>query len=49
MRHFSLSKFNFRYVYLAPRAQPEGKNRGLGTSHASRQPYIIYTIEYTLA
>lgn len=49
MRHFSLSKFNFLYVNLAPRAQPEGKNRGWGTLHASRQPYIIYTIDYTLA
>ena len=28
MRHFSLSNFNFRYVFLAPRAMPEGLFRG---------------------
>lgn len=34
MRHFSLSKFNVLYVYLAPRAKPEGVFRGLGAPYA---------------
>lgn len=49
MRRFSFRKINGIYASLAPRAQPEGENRGLGTPHATRQPYIIYTIDYTLA
>lgn len=49
MRRFSFRKINGIYASLAPRAQPEGKNRVLGTPHATRQPYIIYTIDYTLA
>ena len=35
MRHFSLSKFNFRYVFLAPRAKPEGIFRGWGATYAT--------------
>ena len=56
MRHFPLSKFNFRYVFLAPRAKPEGLFRGYfadvsrmfcGWSGAigKAENQIIYTIE----
>lgn len=49
MRHFSLSNFNVLYVYLAPRAEPEGLfccARGV-IGEAKNQ--IIYTIVKTLA
>ena len=35
MIHFSLSIFNFLYVYLAPRAKPEGLFRGWGATYAT--------------
>ena len=60
MRHFSLSKFNFRYVFLAPRAKPEGlfrlcfvdvsrMFRGWGGVIGKAENQIIYTIVKTLA
>lgn len=49
MIHFSLSKFNVLYVYLAPRAKPEGVFRGLGWVIGEAENLIIYTIVKTLA
>lgn len=49
MIHFSLSKFNFRYVFLAPRAKPEGLFRGWGGVIGKAENQIIYTIVKTLA
>lgn len=34
MIHFSLSNFNVLYVYLAPRAEPEGLKRARGATDA---------------
>ena len=34
MIHFSLSNFNVLYVYLAPRAKPEGLKRARGVTDA---------------
>lgn len=49
MRHFSLSKFNVLYVYLAPRAKPEGAKRCFGGVIGEAENLIIYTIVKTLA
>ena len=60
MRHFSLSNFNFLYVFLAPRAKPEGlfwgcfgdvsgMFRGRGGVIGKAENQIIYTIVKTLA
>ena len=49
MRHFSLSNFNVLYVYLAPRAEPEGFFRVRCRPSAPADKPIIYTIDYTLA
>ena len=60
MRHFSLNNFNFRYVFLAPRAKPEGlfrgcfadvsrMFRGCGGVIGKAKNQIIYTIVKTLA
>ena len=49
MIHFSLSNFNVLYVFLAPRAKPEGLFRGLGGVIGKAENQIIYTIVKTLA
>ena len=49
MRHFSLSKFNVLYVYLAPRAKPEGVKPFFGGVIGEAENLIIYTIVKTLA
>lgn len=49
MRHFSFRKINGLYVFLDPRAKPEGIFRVWGWPSATADKPIIYTIENTLA
>ena len=46
---FTFRKFNVIYKCLAPRAEPEAKNRVWGGASARKRDLIIYTIVKTLA
>ena len=46
---FTFRKFNVIYICLAPRAEPEAKNRVWGGASARQRDLIIYTIVKTLA